>query len=97
MGGGERDDVPRSRIDLPVAPERVSPVGLRAAVNIKDERVLSGRVEAVWLHNEYLYFRAVGSIDPHAFGRTQIDLGCKVRIYVRQSAWCGSIAVADFN
>ncbi len=71
----EGDDVARARVDLRVAPERVGPLHLRAAVDVHDHGVLLRRVEAVRLDEEDLDLLARRAVDVGLLHRAEVDLG----------------------
>ncbi len=58
-------DVARTGIDLPVGTVGVHPLHLRSAMDIDDERIFLGRIEAVRLDDEHLHGVTVSPLDPH--------------------------------
>src|SRR5512139_3541701 len=86
MGIGECDDIPGAGIDLPVAPERVLPLVLRATVNVQDEGIFPAGIEAVWFYDEHLHLGLAAPLDPHGVSRANVHL-----------AYEGFVGVCELN
>ena len=63
-----------SRINLPVATERIHPLHLWSAMHIDDKRIFLAGIKVVWLHDKYLYLVTTSTLYPDALRWTDIHL-----------------------
>ena len=79
----EGHDVARAGIDLPVAPQGVRPHHLRPAVDVQDQWILLGGIEAVGFHQEDVDGLAIGPLDPLFLRGPEVHLGRQGLVEVR--------------
>jgi len=99
MRVGKSHYITSTRINLPVAPETVRPLHLRATMHIHNERILLVRVKAMWFDYKHMNIFVVSAFDPNFFRGPKIHFVCNRTVksgHLFDRLW-GCIKSIQFN